>query len=59
MVTRMTAASMQAASETVYLDLGAGKGYMSSMLCSGFAPRHVIMVDSGAFRLKADRYICS
>ena len=46
---------LQAADSTVYLDLGAGKGYLSSMLCSGFCPQHVVMLDSGSFRLKADR----
>lgn len=40
---------------SVYVEVGAGKGYLSSMLGNSFAVKDMLMVDSGAFRLKADR----
>ncbi|CAI7730459.1 unnamed protein product [Closterium sp. NIES-54] len=39
----------------VYVELGAGRGYLTHMLCSCFHARHVVMVERRAYKFKADR----
>ena len=48
---------MQSSDERVYVEVGAGKGYLSSMLANSFRVKKLLMVDSGTFRLKADRSV--
>ena len=40
----------------MYVEVGAGKGYLSSMLGNSFPVGSMLLVDSGTFRLKADRW---
>ncbi|CAI5497809.1 unnamed protein product [Closterium sp. Naga37s-1] len=39
----------------VYVELGAGRGYLTHMLCSCFLARHVVLVERRAYKFKADR----
>eukprot|EP00892_Ulva_mutabilis_P007843 jgi/Ulvmu1/5430/UM022_0225.1 len=43
--------------KTTFVDLAAGKGFMSLMLVRATAACHVVLNDSGSFRLKADRVL--
>jgi Methyltransferase TRM13 len=40
---------------TAYLEFGAGAGYLSTMLAACCEARKLVLIDSGSFRLKADR----
>ncbi len=46
---------MQNAEGHVYIEFGAGKGYLSSMLADASAARHFVLLDMRSFRMKADR----
>lgn len=46
---------LDGAAETAYLEFGAGAGYLSLMLAACCDARTLVLVDSGTFRLKADR----
>ncbi|KAA6427896.1 MAG: tRNA guanosine-2 -O-methyltransferase TRM13 protein [Trebouxia sp. A1-2] len=43
------------AERCVYIEFGAGKGYLSSMLADASAARHFVLLDMRSFRMKADR----
>jgi len=46
---------VQNAEGRVYIEFGAGKGYLSSMLADASAARHFVLLDMRSFRMKADR----
>ncbi|DBA70544.1 TPA: hypothetical protein ACH3X2_011942 [Trebouxia sp. C0005] len=46
---------LQNAERCVYIEFGAGKGYLSSMLADASAARHFVLLDMRSFRMKADR----
>lgn len=46
---------LDGAAETAFLEFGAGAGYLSLMLVACCDARTLVLVDSGTFRLKADR----
>ena len=39
----------------MYVELGAGKGYLTGMLADAYGLGAALMLDSGSFRQKADR----
>ena len=47
---------LQDARQRTYVEFGAGKGYLSSMLADASEARHIVLVDVRSFRMKADRY---
>lgn len=49
---------LQNAQEQTYIEFGAGKGYLSSMLADGSDAKHFVFLDNQTFRMKADRYYC-
>ena len=40
---------------TVYVEFGAGTGYLSAYLAESTGARRLILLDKGSFRKKADR----
>ncbi|KAL0025254.1 hypothetical protein WJX77_010713 [Trebouxia sp. C0004] len=46
---------LQNAERHAYIEFGAGKGYLSSMLADSSAARHFVLLDMRSFRMKADR----
>ena len=46
---------MQNAEARVYVEFGAGKGYLSSMLADASTARQFVLLDVRGFRNKADR----
>ena len=46
---------LDGAAGTAYLEFGAGAGYLSNMLVACCEARSLVLIDSGSFRLKADR----
>ena len=46
---------VQDAESKVYVELGAGKGYLSCALADCAQVGQVVLVDVGTFRLKGDR----
>ena len=40
---------------TVYIEFGAGTGYLSAMLAECTGARRLVLLDRGSFRMKADR----
>lgn len=46
---------LDGAAGTAYLEFGAGAGYLSNMLVACCDARTLVLIDSGSFRLKADR----
>lgn len=50
---------MQNAERRVYIEFGAGKGYLSSMLADASDARQFVLLDMRGFRMKADRYFGS
>lgn len=44
------------AGATTYVEFGAGKGYLSSMLADCSAARRLVMMDVRGFQKKADRW---
>jgi Methyltransferase TRM13 len=46
---------LDGAARTAYLEFGAGAGYLSNMLAACCDARSLVLIDSGSFRLKADR----
>lgn len=47
--------SSQDAQQQTYVEFGAGKGYLSSMLADGSDAKHFVLLDNQVFRMKADR----
>lgn len=43
------------AEKCAYLEFGAGAGYLTGMLAACCAATNLVLIDSGSFRLKADR----
>ena len=41
----------------VYVELGAGRGYLSHFLCEAYGPRDVVLVERRTYRNKAERSI--
>ena len=48
---------MQDGPDLTIVEFGAGKGYLSSMMCDCSPVQRVVLVDNKSFRLKADRLI--
>ena len=46
---------MQHAKEQFYIEFGAGKGYLTSMLADASDARHFVLLDVRSFRNKAER----
>ncbi len=46
---------MQRSRSFVYVEFGAGKGYLSCMLAESFGAAELVLVDCNSFRLTADR----
>lgn len=46
---------LEDAADCAYLEFGAGAGYLTSMLVDCCEARDLVLIDSGSFRLKADR----
>lgn len=46
---------LQSASSSVFVEFGAGKGYLSCMLCHCSEASNLVLVDNQAFRNKAER----
>lgn len=46
---------LQKAEERVFIEFGAGKGYLSSMLADASSARQFVLLDMRSFRMKADR----
>jgi hypothetical protein len=40
---------------SVYIEFGAGKGYLSGMLAEAFHAQKIVLMDNKSFRQKADR----
>ena len=47
---------LQDSEQAIYVELGAGKGYLTDMLAGTFGIGGALMLDSGSFRRKADRW---
>ena len=50
---------LQNAQKQTYIEFGAGKGYLSSMLADGSDAKQLVVLDNQTFRMKADRYDAS
>ncbi|BDA42263.1 tRNA:m(4)X modification enzyme TRM13 homolog [Coccomyxa sp. Obi] len=46
---------LQRSRSTIYVEYGAGKGYLSCMLAESFGAAELVLVDCDSFRLTADR----
>lgn len=53
--TPVLAATMQEAQQQTYIEFGAGKGYLSSMLADASEAQQFVLLDMRSFRMKADR----
>lgn len=53
--TPVLAAMMQEAQQQTYIEFGAGKGYLSSMLADASEAQQFVLLDMRSFRMKADR----
>jgi len=44
-------------SDRTYVEMGAGRGYLSAMVCEGWGAPHTVLVERQAYRFKAERSI--
>lgn len=54
---RVRAGLLRGAEGRAFIELGAGKGYLTLMLARATAARNFVVNDVGTFQLKADRYL--
>ena len=53
---RAAPAALGSVGDSTFVEFGAGKGYLTALLAECTGARKLVMMDQGAFGLKADRY---